>query len=166
MWINLQNTLSLEHRIIHSRKGMLHGQGWPLSISHKTYGTGFQTGRDFNLSHLVCQSFLNILNKVIIGLGQLLSFLLNLLGLSIIQIKVTTADGLEFLVSIGTNSFNSEFIHRIKEIENLKSLFLQKLHLRQLFNGCLIGTSSIINLLLAFWHTLNIFLQGNILAIL
>ena len=166
LWIQLQNSLSLEHWIVHAGKGMLHRKAWAHSICNQAYSTGLQAGADFNLGYLISQGFLNILNQLIVGLGNFLSFLLNFLRLSIIQIQITTANGLELLVIIFANGFNSKFIYRVQQIENLQALVSQQLHLRQFLDSISVSTSSIVDFLLALCHTAYILLQGDFLAIL
>ena len=72
---------------------------------------------------------------------------------------------MEALALVFTQGFNAEFIYRVKEIQHFETLVAQGFHLRQMFDGFLIFGRCVVDFLLAFRHTLYIFLQRNQLTL-
>merc|ERR1719181_167394 len=110
-------------------------------------------------------NFLNFVSQNILHqLAQLfkfgfLFFLEFLLFLSLIQVKTFLCARLELLGIVFLQLLDHIFINRVNQVENFNSSLSQSFKERRLSNSLFASSSNIIDIFLAFFHSLDILLQ-------
>src|SRR3990167_7311579 len=117
-------------------------------------------GSNLYLLHFITEDFLDSFAEFFI---LFLDFFVSLLFFLVLrQLEAFLGDTDEFMSVKFLQLLNSVFIDWIDQEQYFKSAFLERFKERRVLNGFLGLTSDKVDVLLAFFHVLNVFFEGNL----
>ena len=132
-------------------------------IGAQAHGMAAQLRAELHLADLSLQHAGHIVRQLLEALRLLLRLLLLLVAQHAEVVGEGVAEGLLF---IGPDGPGHEFVHLIRQQQDIVALAQQHLHLGLLCNAGLLLAGGVVDLLLALGHGLDVFLQGDELLLL
>ena len=151
--VQFQNPLGLDAAFrLHHLEILFHLKAETFP-SRQAHGMGLQPDSGLHLAYGVSQRLLHEGEHVLVGVGGFLGLFLS--GF----FRRTVHGGAEFLILVGVEDLGGEFVHLLREVQDLHALILQGFQLGQLVDLVYCLTGGVVNDLLILFHPGNVLVQ-------